>query len=442
MRAHLSVRRLALLVLTLVVGTACVPINLLSPRAFDELAVLGTLAEETPPLLLFIRHSATFIALLTGGAAVLAARGSLLDARQRWMLLPLVAFTVPALLASFLSAHPHVSPRALLMPVCIGALLGLEAEDRDWFLDVGRRVALFFVYGSLAAAVVAPSFAVEAPYDQSWLFDFRLHGLAGHANSLAPIALAYFALDHALGRAPGLLGRLHGFAAAAVIVLAQSKTIWLAAIVAAAVVGWTLMPRAKRHVALAASVMIGITVVAATAPFIEAGRILDSPVVVQVSTLTGRTVVWAYTLQAWQENPLFGYGPRLWQSEMRVDFMSVFSWAPGQAHNQLVQSLGEAGVLGLLGTLVWMVLLWRRAHSDARRGNPAALFLTAVLLIRALTETPLASNLYMESFFLHFVTVGLLVLNARSHWPHIAPEVRPGAVPLYPTVPPLSGAHT
>src|SRR5690606_20322169 len=58
-----------------------------------------------------------------------------------------------------------------------------------------------------------------------------------------------------------------------------------------------------------------------------------------VSTLTGRTTIWAASLEAFKMYPVFGYGPTLLNEDFRARWLGDFS-AAGQAHNQLFQDLG------------------------------------------------------------------------------------------------------
>lgn len=66
-----------------------------------------------------------------------------------------------------------------------------------WFMHQAKKVLLFYAYGSLLAALLAPRWAVEYPYTMGLIpgFNVRLHGLVLHANSLAPLLLTYLVLS-------------------------------------------------------------------------------------------------------------------------------------------------------------------------------------------------------------------------------------------------------
>ena len=79
-----------------------------------------------------------------------------------------------------------------------------------------------------------------------------------------------------------------------------------------------------------------------------------------MTTLTGRTEIWAVALQTWKANPLFGYGAAMWDDEFRRAVGMDFAY---NAHNQFLQSLSVAGGLGLAGLLVYTLVLFRYAFA-------------------------------------------------------------------------------
>jgi O-antigen ligase len=143
---------------------------------------------------------------------------------------------------------------------------------------------------------------------------------------------------------------------------------------------------------------------------------LASNTVDRVTTLTGRTELWRTGLEAWQRAPLTGAGPEFFETYATN---SGQAWA-GQAHNQLVQTLTQYGVVGLLTLVVYVVVMVQVAFQMSARTRATSVALIALLLVRSITETPL-TGLELE----HLTVYGLLIAWERaSHRDTVARETR------------------
>jgi O-antigen ligase len=120
-------------------------------------------------------------------------------------------------------------------------------------------------------------------------------------------------------------------------------------------------------------------------------------------TLTGRTYIWATSLNTWLDDPVFGYGLGLWEGEYRATHAPLFP----HAHNQFIQTLASAGVVGLLGLLAY---LWVAVRSALRAApvTPIPLLLLAAVLAQCLTNVPLRGQYLLEPL----VVVHLLLFAA------------------------------
>jgi O-antigen ligase len=225
--------------------------------------------------------------------------------------------------------------------------------------------------------------------------DFRLFGLTPHANTLGPVALIGLMLELHSPSATRAMRLAHLLAAASVFVLAQSKTAWVAALLIVVFVALPVgfMPhrdptkrlghfaRVVFTVLACIGLLIGVSV--SMAAFDVFGFVEKN---VQIHTLTGRSEIWNITLQAWQENPMFGYGRQVWGAQRMLEFRLFHV---GQAHNQVVQTLGEAGLMGLFLLLIYLLTL---AHASIRQfasSRGITLGLLIVILSRCVTEAPL-----------------------------------------------------
>ena len=123
--------------------------------------------------------------------------------------------------------------------------------------------------------------------------------------------------------------------------------------------------------------------------------------------LSGRDRIWVVALDAWQESPVFGYGPTIWGPEFRQSIGMNFAFS---AHNQFLQSLSSAGALGIFGLLIYLVTLLTYALRFAKSTGGLSLSLGVFLLLRSLTETPLVTEtIFNGDFLIHILVFSFLI---------------------------------
>lgn len=382
--------------------------------------------------------------LLLGAALVEIIRGGL-RARMApahdpaWPVLAalLLFYAGTLLVQGFLSQHVGFSHKELYLPIVLLAVYFQPVRDLDSVLGAAKAVILALTLGSLVGIVVRPDFVLHRPApDIIPGIDWRLFGLTPHANTLGPVALLGMLLElYSPSRRPWLRA-LHLGAAAAVFVLAQSRTAWVAGLLVAMFVwlplaivprgGVTGDPKGFSRAVWALIGFIGVSIVLVCGMVAFGGtEYLQRKT--ELGTLNGRFQIWDITLEAWRENPLFGYGPEVWGAARRLRF-NMFH--VGQAHNQFVQTLGEAGLVGLFLLIVYLLTLcgaaWQRFA--ASRGLTLALLL--VLLARCVTEAPLRSEgLLTWSSFLHVLLLLVACHHLRLPAPHGVANVRSWPTP-------------
>ena len=336
------------------------------------------------------------------------------------LLYALLAYYFGTLLIQGLaSEHTGFSYKALYVPIMLTGAYYLPVGQVRGVLEAAKWVMLLLTLGSLVAAVVAPDFVLHWP-DPGLLpgIDWRLYGLTTHANTLAPIALLAIVVElHSPSRLQWLRW-VHLSAAFAVFVLAQSKTTWGAApvILAAAGLPFWLRPGGdaakrgrhfNRFIWTLVALIVGVLMV--TGALIATDAIDYVQRKADLATLTGRTQIWDITLRAWRENVLFGWGPEVWGAERRLHLLMFHV---GHAHNQVMQTLGEAGLVGLALLLFYLgTLLHAAVHRFvATRGVVLAVLI--VMLVRCITEAPMrAEGLLSWATFLHLL---LLILACHA----------------------------
>lgn len=202
-----------------------------------------------------------------------------------------------------------------------------------------------------------------------------------------------------------------------VLILTQSKTVWvllvLAYLIRLAYATWGL-PRLQRYpvLALLGAIFIGGIMYLATGPaWLDSVEVMLSGE--QFATLTGRTLIWQVTLNLWEQNPWFGYGPELWNLRMGLAYAPIIGSVAPHAHSQFYQSLGESGIVGIMGLFLYVITLLVYGVRYARATGGVALILVSVLLLRGITEPPLNSAPGSSDFYAQFLVFAFLILASR-----------------------------
>jgi O-antigen ligase len=335
-------------------------------------------------------------------------------------------FFLATVLSAFLGTKPDFQHKSLYAALVLTAVYLQPAVNPETVARVAKGVIAMMLAASVLAVAVSPDAVLEHNY-RSLLpgVKFRFHGLAIHANSIAPLALIYLVLEYWVPsrRAIKAIGSV---LALIVLVLAQSKTAWVAAILVLAYLYGSRalgeIRRAKgdalsqRGVLLAASPVLFVPsilllMLLVLQPLNDIDRFLRLRIP-GWSTLTGRDVIWEITLREWQANPWFGYGPTLWDPEFRLAHGLLFA---GHAHNQLFQTLGEAGVIGLTAFLLYVGVLTAYSFRHSGRTKGVTVALLTVLLLRCVTEAPFRTAVFLEPAFLaHLLLFGLLVMLEKQ----------------------------
>ena len=277
------------------------------------------------------------------------------------------------------------------------------------------KLALFsLMLLSLVAAVATPGLAVEPGY-KGWIpgLTIRLWGVGSNANSIGPLALVALLVEY---MQPYRKRWLHGFVllmSLLVFVLAQSKTVWVVALVLIPTLFWYRIAKPKRGIDIRiALLLIGVASLAFISLLILDPISLWENIVItregsQVTTLTGRSQIWSVAFNEWMNNPLFGYGPDIWGPAYRARIGLQFAFS---AHNQFLESLSAAGALGLVSLLIYLWLLGRYAWRAAAETKGVSVALFMLVLLRCMTETPLTlSTLFNGDFLTHLLLFAICI---------------------------------
>lgn len=329
-----------------------------------------------------------------------------------------------AVLPQLTGLADHLSLTAFYFAVVVLALYASRRMPRRKVLNAIQWSLAVYLWAGLALAIVDPAAAVtSAGLEQRVSFvDSRFWGVGSNPNSVAPMAILLLMLQIRQRWQHGifwLVGNgLAAVAAVVVLVWAQSQTAWAAAIL---ILPWMLIrSRLDQHFSLTTlqphHAVIGLLVIVIAAGILGAelisrdavGRVADSmpgssfwkgDALATASRvgdqfMTGRGVIWSLALDVWRDHPWLGFGSTAWDYDFRHAFSLPLATS---AHNQLMQVLSVAGLIGTIPFVIYVVLLgyfsWR--GSSASRGLTVGLF--ALLAVRMMTEVPLETRFILSS---------------------------------------------
>lgn len=348
--------------------------------------------------------------------------------------LPAPAAVLPAFVVFWLGstaspalfgAHPHVS-HEYLYPLVIG-LAACLAMPRELALALRatRNALLLLMLAGLLLVATHPALVMDRNYGQGLIPGLpRFAGLSTHPVSMGLLSQVALLCLIAQPLQQRWLHRAAWALALLVLVMAQSKTAWLAFVLSGGVMlAWRHGPQLEQRLGdplrpdagmvLVLLAMASVLTLALLAMFGNLGerleRFLSTPEGAQLASLTGRDRIWAIAWEEWAQHPVFGYGPQLWGEAYRK---AIGMSHATHAHNQFMDTLSRAGAVGatalVLYALVLLVLSLR--HARATAGLSVALFLS--LALRATSEVPLLLFGYGPEFIIHALL--LMTLAAAS----------------------------
>lgn len=283
----------------------------------------------------------------------------------------------------------------------------------------GTKYALFaMMVLSLVFAIVKPQLVLQPNY-KGWIpgLSIRLWGVGSHANSIGPLAILTLLLEVMFPARKVLMRAAIVISALAVLFLAQSKTALLAGIIASTILVWyrcARMPNGGTDIRFILMIVVVLLMLGLILNHLNLERIwakIDaSGVGGDITTLTGRTQIWAAAIAEWKSNPIFGYGLEAWGIEHRIRLGMQFAFS---AHNQFLQSLSSAGTVGAAGLIAYLFLLVRGAFRCAEQTGGVSLALIAVILLRCVTETPLTLGTIFNGDFLTHFLIFVIVLRGQ-----------------------------
>ena len=300
-------------------------------------------------------------------------------------------------------AHPQVSHDFVYpLIIAIAAVLATGVE-RDLAFAATRNALVLLMSAGLLLVPFNPGMVLDSSYMQGLLPGVpRFAGLAAHAVSMGTLAQLALICLLAIPFERAWLNRLAWLVSLTVLFLAQSKTAWLAfAICSACIITvrsgpsfWRRVGDPMRPEFGILAVLIFIAALLAFGSLLTFGEIgarlssfFGSAQGAQFASLTGRDQIWAIAYDEWERNPVFGYGPGLWDASFRA---SIGMANATHAHNQFMDTLSRSGTVGALALVFYALVLLTLSVRYARATGGVTLALFLALALRCVSEVPLS----------------------------------------------------
>lgn len=298
--------------------------------------------------------------------------------------------------AAVFSDHPQLSHEYFYPLIFFIATLLLTEQDKTAFLYATRNALIGFILFSWLFALIKPSLVFEFDFSQGFIPGVpRFAGIAPHAVTFASlvIMLAIFLFSMPLRNI--VFNRFLWVLILLSLFLAQSKTMWVMGILFLLVYivhreGQTNFVRGKISKKLILQ-FIPIAVLAILIPafyitFMGVEQLLTQDKIDQLSSLTGRDVIWGTILSDSKFNSIFGYGPNYF-GDVRSSTGMLFMT---HGHNQFFDTLAKAGEVGVFGLLtITLYLIYQLIKVFFVKNSVIAVFIFLYLFIRSISGIPL-----------------------------------------------------
>jgi O-antigen ligase len=341
----------------------------------------------------------------------------------QWLLVSFLAYFIfNYILNSIFGSYPGFIHQPIYVALLFTAVLISKYENIALILFWVRNALLAFCIASFFSIFLIPDIVLQQGYDAGFM-PVRFWGLAAHANSMGPITVAGLCALICCPLKSRKIGYLAHTILLAMLIGTQSK----AAIFAMALCYIYLLylkiqsrlenqGKLSRGVSPMLVLLIGSMALLLTILLIfsESGyldKYLGSQAAQSMLTLTNRDIIWRAAIAELYKNPLFGYGVTIFDENFRHQ-IAIASAIHG--HNQLIHSLGAAGILGALALLAYAALLAKYAIKAAKSTKGLSVCLLLLITVRCITEIPLSLHASVSIEVIIHLSLLMMIVGANS----------------------------
>ncbi len=387
----------------------------------------------------WIGRIATAIILLASATIILltpqrSASSKTTKRQLQWLAAAIAIFCLGhTILPSFLGAVPSFDLGTLYAFAVLAAAFSARSLPTSTFFSAVKGSLLVLMVGGFLVAAIKPEMALQyVSADLRLPFvDFRYWGIGSGPNNIAPLALLLVLLTIHTPYKIILLNAAVYLIAGVTILLSQSQTTWVAALITLPVFAiYCRTPKPIRKarinplVALFAIVIVGagLILLAWETSHMDFSGVFDSSLRLESGGLvnrdentpdsfTGRTVIWEAAMNTWRDHPWFGYGPTAWGVDFRRELGLPFA---SNAHNQVMQSVSVGGASALLALCIYTLAVVVIIYKNNRNANGLGFAILGLTLVRSLTEGPLDTNTLLSGELLIHAALILVVASTTT----------------------------
>jgi O-antigen ligase len=131
----------------------------------------------------------------------------------------------------------------------------------------------------------------------------------------------------------------------------------------------------------------------------------------EITTLTGRTLIWSEAVQLIADKPIAGYGFNAGQIALEKNYSTPFGWTTRSAHNFILQMGLDLGLIGILLILLGVVYTF---YKSTRFDYPLASAILLYCIIVSLVERGFSGSLTIYSFLLFLINISVTNKNINN----------------------------
>lgn len=314
----------------------------------------------------------------------------------------------------FLSDNPIRSHEIFYPLIIFLATLLLSNEDKEALLESTRNSILIVLAISSLLIIVKPSLVLDLGYIGGLIPGLpRFAGITPHAVMLAALALFAAIIIYFKPFENHILNKLSWFLLFFSIFLAQSKTVWVTAVFLIVVVkiysetkNVIDLGKVTKKLLLVTIPLVFIVTVFSSILVIKGAtdNVMDQDRIEQISSLTGRDIIWERVLEDRSAHSIFGYGPK---------YFGTFGVANvTHGHNQFYDTLAKAGEVGVIGLMLLFLLIIYSVIVNFFASKGLFLLLVFLfILIRSISEIPLTMLGYTLDMIFFITLLALMTLK-------------------------------
>jgi hypothetical protein len=372
---------------------------ILAPR---KVSAVGATLEPTPLIELAVRT------LQYGGFALCALilLGALRYGQLRLGLavFGLYIYAGAVSIGNILAPTASFDRDSFIMALSIHSIV-LSGVSGERLLRIGYAYFAAVILWSAGLAILTPDTAFMTAADHQGAR--RLLGATVHPNSLAMACVATAIVCIVLWTERRRLHLLLLAVLAAVLLwLTGSRTGLASVALVILALGWRSLDGKFKALALTTS---GLGLAVATVSPQVASIIADD----NVTSVSGRTVIWQYAWQSFETDPIFGEGSYFLSDSFRSLYVASTEQQAVHAHDQWLQLLGVSGVVGTLG-----ILLTVGAVARSIRNSRISLLFLAFFLPFSITEVPIREG---AGGWATFVLLAAAIASLKRAGNHVTP---------------------